>query len=84
MRVDGYKTIIGSTGLILVGIGTMFTGIAAFVGIMFPDYKSSMPDLTYDQALGTIAAGWAGIAKGIQGFGLAHKSEKILEAVKNG
>lgn len=81
-RIDGYKTIIGSIGMILVGLGTICTGIAGFIAIMYPDLKQHLPELSYDQAWGTIAAGAAAVSNGIKGIGLAHKSEKLLEAVQ--
>lgn len=64
-KLDGYKTIIGSVGTILVGI----TGL---IGTYFPD--TNIPPMDLDNALGYISLG-------ILGLGLGHKSEKTIKAI---
>lgn len=64
-RLDGYKTLIG-------GIGLMLVGVAGLIGRMFPD--QGLPAMEVGDALEAIAGGVAVI-------GLGGKAEKIKAAM---
>lgn len=64
-RLDGYKTVIGAVGLILVGV-------VGIVGRIFPD--QGLPVMDVDSAFASIAAGVAAL-------GIGHKAEKVRSAV---
>lgn len=64
-KLDGYKTIIGAVGLILIGI----TGL---IGHYFPD--SQIPAMDPDTALGYIAGGFTAL-------GVGHKLDKNTKAI---
>ena len=66
-RMDGYKTIVGGVGMILVGI-------LGLMGNYFPD--QGLPALDLEAALTTIASGFAVL-------GIGGKLEKSTVATKN-
>jgi hypothetical protein len=60
-RLDGYKTLIGGIGLILLGV-------LGLLGVMFPD--QGLPQMGIEEALLTLSSGMAVL-------GLGGKAEKI-------
>jgi len=73
-KLDGKKTYAGGIGKILVGLGTMISGIVALIGIAFPD--QGLPAMDLETALGLIAGGFYAISSGLEGIGIGHKIEK--------
>ncbi len=64
-RLDGYKTLIGGSGLIL-------TGVLGLAGHMFPD--QDLPKMEIGEALGAVSLGMTAL-------GLGGKAEKIKKAM---
>lgn len=79
-RLDGYKTVIGSLGKIITGVGTFIAGITMGIRLMFPD-QTQFPESTAEVMLATFGTGVFLISTGIRDIGMAHKMDKQTDAI---
>ena len=79
-RMDGYKTMIGSMGKIITGVGTLIVGITMGIRLLFPD-QTQFPEATTDVMLATFGTGIFLISTGIKDIGMAHKMDKQTDAI---
>jgi len=77
-KLDGKKTYFGGAVMMLIGIGTIITGIVGIVGNMYADVGAPATDL--DSAIKSMETGGAMFGAGLAAIGIGHKAEKILTA----
>ena len=74
--LDGYKSRIAAALMMLTGAATIL-GAVASAGLSLLNGEH----VTWESVTGAIAAGAAVFAKGLEAWGVAHKSEKLTDAV---
>ena len=76
--LDGYKTYVGGSMLMLLGIGKIGAAVIGIAGGMFPDVATStgVSPITIDTAMPAFQAGNALFGLGLAACGIGHKIEK--------
>lgn len=71
VKIGGWKTKAGATGLILIGLGGIIQG-----GLMALDGD-------FEGGIGAVKIGVASVAGGLATLGIGHKAEKVKALLEN-